>query len=176
MDIPTELTRSGIHAAGGRIATLEPGLLRLPDRAIPIDLNSAAVPRRLRGFDLVVNRHATEHARNQINAFRVVHDLAARNGIMYHEVASDGLATAGLISYQLRFFMDLARANEYVVLFVKADAATRTIHAAFRRQPQYVYAPPLDLPEHMPPPPPRTVFACGLRAAISRARARLTNQ
>src|SRR5215208_1577949 len=46
--------------------------------AIPLDLNFDIVPSHLAGqFHLVTNFGTTEHIPNQLNAFKIIHDLAA---------------------------------------------------------------------------------------------------
>jgi hypothetical protein len=69
--------------------------------AIRIDLNRGRVPRRLRGaYDLVVNGGTTEHIANQMNAFRIIHNLVRVGGVMYHELPAGGLVDHSLVSYQ----------------------------------------------------------------------------
>jgi hypothetical protein len=58
----------------------------------------------------------TEHVANQDNAFRVIHDLTRRDGIMFHEVPAHGVMAHGLISYDQKFFWHLCRENEYAVI------------------------------------------------------------
>src|ERR1700737_1931507 len=85
--------------------------------SIPIDLNRDSVPRELAGtFHLVVNTGTTEHVANQDNAFKVVHDLVCRGGIMIHELPAGGMFNHGLINYNPKFFWLLCRENEYEVL------------------------------------------------------------
>jgi hypothetical protein len=48
-----------------------------PD-SLPLDLNYDNVPVSARGkFDLVTNFGTTEHVTNQLNAFKIIHDLTA---------------------------------------------------------------------------------------------------
>src|ERR1700749_4780572 len=57
-----------------------------PD-SIPLDLNYDDVPSELRlSFDLVTNLGTTEHVANQLNAFKVIHDLTRVGGVMFHDV------------------------------------------------------------------------------------------
>jgi hypothetical protein len=85
--------------------------------AIALDLNRESVPRQLRSsFDLVVNAGTTEHVANQDNAFKVIHDLAAVNGLMIHDLPAGGMLTHGVVSYNMQFFFMLARDNDYEVL------------------------------------------------------------
>ena len=87
--------------------------------AIPLDLNFDDVPASLRGqFGLVTNFGTTEHVMNQMNAFKVVHDLAAAGGIMIHELPAQGTLNHGFFAYQPKFFERLAASNGYGVLFM----------------------------------------------------------
>jgi hypothetical protein len=87
-----------------------------PD-SLPLDLNYDSAPSESVGkYNLVTNFGTTEHAANQINAFKVIHDLTATNGVMIHEVPAQGFMTHGLVNYNLKFFWALARSNNYQVL------------------------------------------------------------
>lgn len=82
--------------------------------SIPLDLNFDSVPREHRGrFDLVTNFGTTEHVVNQLNAFRVIHDLTRVGGIMLHRLPAQGHLTHGLFNYDPKFFWLLGRANGY---------------------------------------------------------------
>jgi hypothetical protein len=84
-----------------------------PD-AIPLDLNVASVPYKLAGkHHLVTNFGTTEHVANQVNAFKIVHDLTAPDGVMMHTLPAQGAFNHGLINYNPKFFWALARANDY---------------------------------------------------------------
>jgi hypothetical protein len=86
--------------------------------SIPLDLNSAEVPKTLRGkYDLVTNFGTTEHVANQVNAFKVVHDLTALNGVMMHTLPAQGALNHGLLNYNPKFFWALAKANDYGWLY-----------------------------------------------------------
>jgi SAM-dependent methyltransferase len=88
--------------------------------AIRLDLNRGRLPRRLRGaFDLVVNGGTTEHIANQMNAFRIIHQLTRVGGVMYHELPAGGLVDHGLVSYQPKFFNMLAKLNGYEALYIR---------------------------------------------------------
>ena len=55
--------------------------------SIPLDLNYDDVPDRVLGkYHLVTNFGTTEHVANQLNAFKLVHDLTAIGGIMVHHL------------------------------------------------------------------------------------------
>lgn len=82
-----------------------------------LDLNRDPVPATLRNsFDLVVNTGTTEHVANQDHAFRVIHDLVRKGGIMMHELPAGGMLTHGLFTYTMKFFWHLCRENNYQVL------------------------------------------------------------
>jgi hypothetical protein len=82
--------------------------------SIPLDLNFDPVPERIRGrFELVTNYGTTEHVANQLNAFAVIHDLAAPKGLMIHALPAQGMVNHGLINYNPKFFWMLARSNGY---------------------------------------------------------------
>ena len=86
--------------------------------AIPLDLNFANVPQALVGkHHLVTNFGTTEHVANQVNAFKIVHDLTAPGGVMMHTLPAQGAFNHGLVNYNPKFFWALARANEYRWLY-----------------------------------------------------------
>jgi len=82
--------------------------------SIPLDLNFDEVPRKLRKrFQLVTNLGTTEHVANQIQAFKIIHDLAGRDGVMIHHLPAQGYMNHGLVNYNMKFFWMLARSNGY---------------------------------------------------------------
>lgn len=82
--------------------------------SLPLDLNFDAAPPRARGrYDLVTNFGTTEHVANQLNAFRIIHDLTAPGGVMIHDVPTHGMPNHGLVNYNPKFFWMLARSNRY---------------------------------------------------------------
>lgn len=90
-----------------------------PD-SIPLDLNYDSVPPEAIGkYNLVTNFGTTEHVTNQLNAFNVIHDLTATDGIMLHEVPAQGMFNHGLLNYNFKFFWLLMRSNGYK--FIYAD-------------------------------------------------------
>ena len=128
--------------------------------SVAVDLNRDAVPAELRGkFDLAVNTGTTEHVANQDNAFRIIHDLTAKRGVMYHEVPS-ALADHGLINYTNKFFERLCYCNGYRPLFLDCDGIM--IRAAILKLSDRAFATPLDLPDEIMPGEP-----FDLRKAIS---------
>ena len=86
--------------------------------SIPVDLNYDDVPQDARGkYHLVTNFGTTEHVANQLNAFKVIHDLTAVGGIMLHNLPSQGMLNHGLVNYNPKFFWMLARSNGYKWLY-----------------------------------------------------------
>jgi hypothetical protein len=86
--------------------------------AIPLDLNYDDAPPETRGkFDLVVNAGTTEHVANQVNAFKVIHDLTCVGGLMIHNLPSQGMPNHGLINYNPKFFWMLGRSNGYQFVY-----------------------------------------------------------
>jgi hypothetical protein len=84
-----------------------------PD-SIPLDLNYDHVPASAaEKYDLVTNFGTTEHIANQLNAFKIIHDLTKPGGIMLHQLPVQGMLNHGLINYNLKFFWMLARSNGY---------------------------------------------------------------
>jgi hypothetical protein len=85
--------------------------------SIPLDLNYDCIPpHTINKFDLVTNFGTTEHIANQLNTFKVIHDLCAVGGIMIHHVPALGLINHGLLNYNPRFFTAIAQANRYGIL------------------------------------------------------------
>jgi hypothetical protein len=86
---------------------------------IALDLNWDRVPRRLVGrHQVVTNFGTTEHIANQLNVFKIIHDLAASGSVMVHVLPMQGDYCHGLFNYNLKFFWMLARSNEYEWLLV----------------------------------------------------------
>ena len=86
-----------------------------PD-AIPLDLNYDEVPAALKGrHHLVTNYGTTEHVANQLNAFKIIHDLTAVGGLMTHNLPSQGNLVHGLFNYNPKFFWMIARSNSYKI-------------------------------------------------------------
>jgi len=97
--------------------------------SIPLDLNYDSVPPEAKGkYNLVTNFGTTEHIANQLNAFKVIHDLTAPNGIMIHEVPTQGMWNHGLINYNFKFFWMLSRSNGYKIIhadFLPSEAPSQ---------------------------------------------------
>jgi hypothetical protein len=87
--------------------------------SIALDLNFDALPESLTGkFNLVTNFGTTEHTINQLNAFKIIHELAAPGAIMLHELPTSGQINHGFFGYQPSFFTRLASANDYTTLML----------------------------------------------------------
>ena len=105
--------------------------------SIPLDLNFDDVPQASIGkYNLVTNFGTTEHAVNQLQAFKIIHDLTALDGIMLHNVPMAGMLDHGLFSYHPRFFWLLARANGYRIVFstLRRDREINRLQGAISRQ------------------------------------------
>jgi hypothetical protein len=88
-----------------------------PD-ALMLDLNYDEVPIENRGrYDLVTNFGTTEHVLNQLNAFKIIHDLTVPGGVMIHELPAQGLIDHGFFAYNPKFFHMLGSSNHYETLF-----------------------------------------------------------
>jgi hypothetical protein len=88
--------------------------------SIPLDLNYDPAPADAIGkYQLVTNFGTTEHIANQLNAFKVIHDLTKLGGIMMHTLPAQGMANHGLVNYNPKFFWMLARSNGYTWLHME---------------------------------------------------------
>jgi hypothetical protein len=84
------------------------------EESIELDLNYDSVPKREKGqYQIVTNYGTTEHIANQLNAFKIIHDLTAVGGIMIHNLPAQGFLNHGLVNYNPKFFWMLARSNGY---------------------------------------------------------------
>jgi len=165
--------------------------------SVALDLNRDAVPAHLKNsFDLVINAGTTEHIANQENAFRVIHDLTRRRGVMLHELPAGGMINHGFFNYHPRFFQNLAAFNLYEVVWLGVSFGSRAnmvadlretnielgetasdvrddtvvdyaIQAAFRRQTDQEFVTPLDVPPETLALKHRQPWL-GLRHAIAR--------
>jgi len=82
--------------------------------SIPLDLNFDEVPKKFKKhFQLVTNLGTTEHVANQLQAFKIIHDLTANGGVMLHHLPAQGFMNHGLVNYNMKFFWMLARSNGY---------------------------------------------------------------
>jgi hypothetical protein len=86
--------------------------------SIPLDLNYDSIPPLTIGkYHIVTNLGTTEHVANQLNAFKIIHDLTAINGIMIHQLPAQGMFNHGLVNYNFKFFWMLARSNDYQFIY-----------------------------------------------------------
>jgi hypothetical protein len=120
--------------------------------SIAVDINREPAPEDLKGkFDLVINTGTTEHIVNQENAFRIIHDLACANGIMYHEVPA-GDWDHGLFNYTPKFFLLLHKFNDYRELLMRPRSnSDMTIRVALQKRIEREFITPLDVPLELVP-------------------------
>jgi len=84
-----------------------------------LDLNYDNVPEASsKAFDLVTNYGKTEHISNQLNAFKIIHDLTKPGGLMVHHVPAQGHLNHGLFNYNAKFFWMLCRSNGNKVIYM----------------------------------------------------------
>jgi hypothetical protein len=94
--------------------------------SIPLDLNYDEVPAELVGrYDIVTNFGTTEHVANQLQSFKIIHDLAAAGAIMLHVLPAGGTPNHGLVSYNPKFFWMLGRSNGYKIAFMTMGQSER---------------------------------------------------
>lgn len=67
-------------------------------------------------FDIVTNLGTSEHCFDQVGVFRNVHDLCEVNGLIIHNLCSQGLVNHGYYNYHPRFAFEMAQANQYQIL------------------------------------------------------------
>jgi hypothetical protein len=124
--------------------------------AIPLDLNYDAVPLEWRGhFCLVTNYGTTEHVCNQLNAFKIVHDLTALGGVMVHNLPAQGYINHGLFNYHMKFFRCLQISNGYDWLFESSSKGLARDNAypdegimvAMKKRNGKEFVAPLDIPD-----------------------------
>ncbi len=81
------------------------------------DLNYDQVPAELVGWaDLTANLGTIEHVFNQVNCFRVVHDLTKPGGLMIHLSPLNNSIYHGLFQYNPRLFYSIGEYNDYEML------------------------------------------------------------
>jgi hypothetical protein len=81
------------------------------------DLNYDEVPGELMGSsDLTANLGTIEHVFNQVNCFRVVHNLTKPGGLMIHLSPLNNLIYHGLFQYNPHLFFALGEYNDYEML------------------------------------------------------------
>jgi hypothetical protein len=87
--------------------------------SVPIDLNYDEIPQELAGkYAVVTNFGTTEHVANQLQAFKIIHDLAAPDAVMLHVLPASGTLNHGLVCYNPKFFWMLGRSNSYKVVLM----------------------------------------------------------
>jgi hypothetical protein len=87
--------------------------------SIPLDLNYDEIPPQLAGrYALVTNFGTTEHVANQLQCFKIIHDLAAAGALMLHVLPAGGGLSHGLVAYNPKFFWLLGRSNGYKIVFM----------------------------------------------------------
>ena len=97
--------------------------------SIPIDLNFDSLPPGAAGkYQLVTNYGTTEHVANQLNAFKIIHELTAWGGLMVHELPTQGHVNHGLISYNFNFFFMLSRSNGYKIVLADYRQSPQPYH------------------------------------------------
>jgi hypothetical protein len=94
--------------------------------SIALDLNYDEVPTELVGrYDIVTNFGTTEHVANQLQSFKIMHDLAAAGALMLHVLPAGGMPNHGLVSYNPKFFWMLGRSNGYKIAFMTMGQSDR---------------------------------------------------
>ncbi len=94
--------------------------------SIPLDLNYDEVPTEFIGkYDVVTNFGTTEHVANQLQSFKIIHDLAAAGALMLHVLPAGGMLNHGLVSYNPKFFWMLGRSNGYKIAFMSMGWSAR---------------------------------------------------
>jgi hypothetical protein len=92
--------------------------------SISLDLNYDELPQDLVGkHDTVTNFGSTEHVANQLQAFKIIHDLAKPGGLMLHVLPAGGMLNHGFWSYNPHFFWMLCRSNGYKIAFMTMGQA-----------------------------------------------------
>jgi hypothetical protein len=132
-----------------------------------LDLNSDRVPKRWRGhFDLVLNFGTTEHVLNQLNALRILHDLAKAQGLIYSYFVRGGYMDHGLLHYSDRFVDLLCAANGYETIWRsdQTDPGTQCTWIVLRKSGAAPFVPPIDveIADDRPPlaaPPKKPLLA-----------------
>lgn len=126
LDAEVDPSRIAIMAASGWMADLMTDCgfdytaidIFESNKTILFDLNADKVPADLAGqFDLVTNFGTTEHILNQYNCFLTAHEFTKTGGLIYHDLPMGGYFFHGYFSYTPMFFMHLADANEYEIVY-----------------------------------------------------------
>ncbi|AXH10883.1 hypothetical protein CP960_13530 [Malaciobacter halophilus] len=87
--------------------------------SIQIDLNEKMDNQEINNktFDVVTNFGTTEHIFNQYQAFKSIHDLCKKDGLMVHSLPLQGAYEHGFFNYHPNFFHALAAKNNYEIKY-----------------------------------------------------------
>jgi hypothetical protein len=97
--------------------------------ALRWDLNfDECTPEHKGRYQLVTNHGTTEHLLNQFNSFKMVHDLAAKDGMIMHALPFLSYLDHGYFNYQPNLFIDLARSNGYDLLGMWLNIDSKLSH------------------------------------------------
>ena len=70
-------------------------------------------------FNIITNFGTSEHCFNQFSVFHNIHSLCKKNGFMLHTVPAQGWGGHCFFRYDVNFFQDLCKANNYKLIFLK---------------------------------------------------------
>jgi hypothetical protein len=114
-----------------------------------LDFDYDVVPPESSGKHAVVANYGyTQQFSNQLNAFKIIHDLTAPGGVMFHKVPSCGMVDHGLLTYNPKFFWMLARSNGYKVLYMNyeiRETSQGAIIIALQKTYDIPFVPPIDV-------------------------------
>lgn len=94
---------------------IDPSTIKDSMHTFDLNFDSILVEHKCK-FDLVNNLGTTEHVINQLNCFKCCHSLTKPQGYMLHFVPCHGFSDQYYFNYQPSFFLELARANRYLVI------------------------------------------------------------
>ncbi len=82
------------------------------------DLNKSVRQQKpdLKPFDIVTNIGTSEHCFDQVGVFRNIHEICEVDGLIIHQLCSQGLVNHGYFNYHPRFVYEMAQANSYQIL------------------------------------------------------------
>lgn len=86
--------------------------------ALCYDLNEP-LPVSFDPFDIIINTGTAEHIFDQRQLLTTIHDCCAVGGLMVHAAPWQGWEDHGFYGYQPCFWCDLAKANDYEVLYAQ---------------------------------------------------------
>ena len=82
-----------------------------------MDLNFDTLDNKFHNkYDLVTNFGTSEHLLNQLNFFKIMHELTKVGGLIISEVPCMFGLNHGMFKYEPKFFTDLARSNAYEIV------------------------------------------------------------